>query len=164
MTTHNSIIKNGLFSLICMVVFVPFSQAQNSKNNKAAIIKNMLDSQNFVFVPNTMIPLRGGSKTLTSFYQLAVSKDSLVSYLPFIGRAYNAPLPGENEFDFTSTSFDYKIKDHKKNGWDIMIKPKDHVNVQQFLLRVFDNGSASLNVTSLNRDPVSYSGHISDHR
>jgi len=117
-----------------------------------------------VFVPNTMIPLRGGSKTLTSFYQLAVSKDSLVSYLPFIGRAYNAPLPGENEFDFTSTSFDYKIKDHKKNGWDITIKPKDHASVQQFILRVFDNGSASLNVTSLNRDPVSYSGHISDHR
>lgn len=164
MTTHHSILKTGLLALILIVAIIPVSQAQNSKNNKQAIIKNMVDSQSFVFVPNTMIPLRGGSKTLTSFYQLAVSKDSLVSYLPFIGRAYNAPLPGENEFDFTSTSFDYKIKDHKKSGWDITIKPKDHVNVQQFFLRIFDNGSASLNVTSLNRDPVSYSGHITEHR
>ena len=165
MTSHHPIIKTGLFVLLFMAAVIPVTQAQNSKNNKQAVIKNMIDSQNFVFVPNTMIPMRGGSKTLTSYYQLAVSKDSLVSYLPFIGRAYNAPiLPDENGFDFTSTSFDYKIKNHKKSGWDITIKPKDHVNVQQFILRVFDNGSASLNVISLNRDPVSYSGYVTGHK
>lgn len=165
MTSNNLILKTGLIALSFMVAVIPVTLSQNSENNKPAIIKNMIDSQNFVFVPNTMIPLRGGSKALTSYYQLGVSKDSLVSYLPFIGRAYNAPiLPGENGFDFTSTSFEYKIKNHKRSGWDITIKPKDHVNVQQFILRVFDNGSASLNVISLNRDPVSYSGYVTGHK
>ncbi len=164
MRSHYPAIKTVLFVLL-FICAVPFTQAQNSKNIKQAAFKNMIDSQNFVFVPNTMIPLRGGSKTLTSYYQLAVSKDSLVSYLPFIGRAYSAPiLPDENGFDFTSTSFEYKIKNHKKSGWDITIKPKDQVNVQQFILRVFDNGSASLNVISLNRDPVSFSGYVTGHK
>jgi hypothetical protein len=162
MSLKNIISKTVIVFIIAAATF-QFSYAQNVKKDKKSITftKALIDSQGFVFVPNTMTPMRGGSRTLTSGYQLTVSKDTVISYLPYIGRAYTAPvLPGENGFDFTSTNFEYKIKENRKGGWDVLVRPKDKMNVQQFVLRIFDNGSASLNVSSMNRDPISYTGFI----
>ncbi len=164
MKSHKMIIAI-LLILLNTIVIQPVVNAQQAKKDKQAsrivFTKNMIDSQNFIFVPQSILPMRGSSRHLTSSYELVVSKDTLISYLPFFGRAYTAPLlPGDNGFDFTSTNFEYKINNDKKGGWDITIKPKDQVNVQQFSLRIFDNGSASLNITSLNREPISYTGYI----
>lgn len=88
-------------------------KAQSSEKNikktlQAAEVKNMADSQNFVFVPETLLPLRGRQRHLTPDYQLRVTKDSVISYLPYFGRAYTAPIDPTNiNFDFTSTKFDY---------------------------------------------------------
>jgi hypothetical protein len=152
-----------LSMIICLTELISPALAQkNSKDNdsRTAVIKGLINSQNFTFVPQMIIPMRGGSNQLTSYYELSVKKDTLISYLPFIGRAYTAPMvSGENGFDFTATNFTYQVTPNKKKGWNIAIKPKDK-EVQQFALRVFDNGTASLNVTSLNREPISFNGYI----
>ena len=165
-------LKNIISKLVFLLALIPITpQGVNAqkvkKNKKPAIVftKEMIEKKGFVFIPTIMMPMRGSSRSITSDYQLSVTKDSLISYLPYIGRATTAPiLPGENGYDFTSTSFDYMVKDNKKSGWDITIKPKDKMNVQQFALHVFDNGSASLNISSMNRDPISYSGYITEVR
>jgi len=169
MKTTKIIIKNLLFILVALTSVTNTANAQNSKEDKQTTkriaAKNMIDSQNFIFVPRTVSPLRGGIRELTSYYDLEVSKDTIISYLPYFGRAYTAPLnPSEAGINFTSTNFDYKVIPGKKGSWNVSIKPKNDVNVQELLLRIFDNSSASLNVTSHNRDPISYQGYITERK
>jgi len=106
-------------------------------------------------------PLRGRSRTLTSEYDVKINNDSLVSYLPYFGRAYQAPMdPSQGGIQFTSTSFSYEVNANGKNGWDVIIKPKDYQDVQQLSFTIFDNGSATLNVVSTQKDPISFNGNV----
>jgi hypothetical protein len=94
-----------------------------------------------------------------------MSQDTLISYLPYFGRAQVAPVdPTKNSLDFTSTDFEYTKTVNKKGGWDILIKPKDQRDVQQLSFRIFDNGSASLGVASANRDPITFQGYITEKK
>ena len=161
---------NILF-ITCLAV-ITFSQCSTAQKNsedkndsKKLAFKNMVDSQHFVFVAQSVTPLRGRFRNLTSEYDVSISKDTMVSYLPYFGRAYTAPLnPSEAGLDFTSTNFSYSVSPHKKNGWDVVIKPKDKTEIQQYVFTIYDNGNANLNVISTSRDPISFDGYIKKKR
>jgi len=157
--------------LVLLVVIsgsINLAYSQNSKKTaRQAAIKNMVDSTNFYFSADYALPQRGGSKQLTSTYDVKVTKDSIISYLPYYGQAYLAPDPGTTEggIKFTSTNFSYKVTHEKKGGWEIIIKPKDHDitdwrDVQRMVLNISPDGYASLSVVSTNRDPISFQGSI----
>ena len=157
---------NTLFiTCLIAITFFQYSSAQKNSqekdDSKKLAVKNMLDSQHFVFVAQSVTPLRGRFRNLTSEYDVILSKDRMASYLPYFGRATVAPLnPSESALDFTSTNFSYSVTPRKKSGWDVVIKPKDKTDIQQYLFTIYDNGSASLNVTSISRDPISFLGYI----
>jgi hypothetical protein len=99
-----------------------------------------------------------------SYYDLSIRKDSIVSYLPYFGRAYTAPIsPSDVDFFFTSTKFTYNMTPTRR-GWTVSIKPTDQNYIQELYLTIFDNGTASLNVTSINRSFVSYDGYMAQRR
>ncbi|MEO9070685.1 MAG: DUF4251 domain-containing protein [Ginsengibacter sp.] len=124
-------------------------------------VGNLVNSSTFEFVAERVNPLRGTSRFLTSNYDVVVKKDSLTCYLPFFGRAYQAPMdPSQGGIQFTSTNFTYNINAKNNNDWDVTIKPNGNKDVQQLYFNIFSNGSATLNVVSANRDPISFSGHI----
>ena len=159
--------KSVFFILIAAMTTAGIAYAQDSKKEKQAAkiaaTKNLIDSQNFVFVADYVSPMGRGRRPLTSRYEVIVSKDTVISYLPYFGRAYSVPYNSTNiGFDFTSTNFDYNITTRKKGGWDILIKPKDQNDNQQLSFQIFNNGSASLNITSANRSPISYQGYITE--
>ena len=130
--------------------------------DKKAATKAMIDSRHFTFHAQTAIPLSGRSKQLTTEYYLTVLGDSIVSELPYYGRAYSAGY-GTNEggFSFTTTKFEYTSTPTKKGGWDITIKPKDQKDLRQFSLSVSATGYGNLQALSNNRQPISYHGYIS---
>ena len=155
-------IKNILVNLAFLLSLsgAVFAQDTKDKEAKSVSIKNMIDTKNFVFVPQTVLPLRGNTRTLTSYYDIRISGDSIISYLPYFGQAYSAPLdPANSGLDFTSTKFTYTVTPAKK-GWDVIIKLQDKMDVSELSFRIFDNGSASLNVTNINRDAISFEGNI----
>lgn len=136
-------------------------QAQAQTGVETGGIQKLLDSKRFTFVAQSVTPQRGGFRQLTSRYDLKITPDSLISNLPYYGRAYSAPIdPSSGGINFTSTSFDYTSKVRKKGGWDVIVKPKDGKDVQQMFLSVFENGSATLQVTSNNRQPISFNGNV----
>ena len=114
------------------------ANAQNLKKDrqaaKEASIKKMVDEMHYVFEANYVNPSRGDGRSLTSDYDLRVSKDKIVAYLPYFGRAYVSPsdLKGGG-IDFTITNFEYSVTEGKKGGWDVVIKPKDK-NISDFKL------------------------------
>lgn len=124
-------------------------------------IKNMVDSSNFVFVADRVIPLRGRTRYLTSDYEVTIKKDTLNSYLPYFGRAYQAPIdPTKGGIQFISTNFTYQVNPKGTNQWNITIKPNDYRDVQQLYFNIFDNGTANLNIVNTHKDPISFDGHI----
>jgi len=137
--------------------------AQSSKNDKKDTVKSMIDSKSYVFKADYVIPMRGTSRSLTSDYDLVVSRDTITAYLPFFGRAYSAPIdPTQGGIKFTSTDFDYQSKEKKKGGWQVTIEPKDANDVRQLMLEISDNGYASLRITSNNREAISFNGYIKE--
>ena len=149
---------------IAVLIFSQYCTAQTNtdeKDSKKTAFKNMVDSQHFTFVAQSVTPLRGRFRNLTSAYDVRLFKDSMISFLPYFGRAYSPPLNAtESPLNFTSTDFTYKVSPRKKNGWDVIIKPNDKSEVQQFSFTIFSNGTASLNVVSTSKDPISFNGYI----
>jgi len=126
-----------------------------------AAIKNLVDSQNYVFIPQTAMPMSGSVRQLTPDFELRITKSSIVSYLPYFGRAYTAPIdPSKGALTFTSKDFEYTTTPKNKGGWDVLIKPKDYRDVQQMNLSISSTGYATLQVTSTNRQPISFNGYI----
>ncbi len=152
----------SIFLLIIFFVSTDATAQSSSKSDSTKLaFKNMVDSQRFVFEAQSANPLRGNFHNLTSSYDVSVTKDTLRSYLPYFGRAHNPSYgTSQSALDFTSTDFSYSVTPNKKGGWNIAIKPKDKTDIQQYLFTVFDNGNASLNVTSTSRDAISFNGYV----
>lgn len=132
---------------------------QNPVDDKT---KALIDTKNFIFRAETAIPQRGGTRYLTSEYDLRVSKDTVIAFLPYFGRAYTAPMdPTKGGIKFTSTDFEYTAR-QKKRGWDITITPKDatDADVRYLVLSISNKGYGSLRVICNNRDAISFSGYI----
>jgi hypothetical protein len=92
---------------------------------------------------------------------VVVKKDTISSFLPFFGRAFQAPMdPSKGAIQFTSTNFSYNVNPKNNDQWEVTIRPNDYPDVQQLFFNIFDNGTATLNVVSTHRDPISFSGHI----
>jgi len=154
-------------SLITLLLLLPLtatfaqSNAEDKKAARQAAIKNMVEGQNYVFQAQQALPLGGRTRQLTTDYDLKVTKESITSYLPYFGRAYTAPIdPTKGGIQFTSKDFDYNLTPNKKDGWTAVIKPKDNRDVQQMTLNISSEGYTNLQVTSINRQPISFSGII----
>ncbi|MES2329581.1 MAG: DUF4251 domain-containing protein [Bacteroidota bacterium] len=156
-----------VFILAVAIGGVNIASAQQTKQEikagKEAIIKQKIADKKYVFIAQSATPMRGTVRQLSEEYDLRVAPDSIISYLPYFGVAYSAPInSSEGGIRFTSVSFAYASVNRNKGGWDITIKPRDASEVQQLFLSIFSNGSATLQVISANRQPISFSGYISD--
>ncbi len=159
-------LKNILLLSLFSIAMILFSAtALQAQNLDRAMVQELIQSKNFVFNAQSVFPMNGPSKQLTSEYEVRFLGDSIVSYLPYFGRAYSAVYPmGGGGVDFTSTQFDYKAVQKKKDRWTIEIDPKDTRDVRQMNLTVYDNGYATLQVTSDNRQSISYNGYIAKRK
>jgi hypothetical protein len=168
------IIKN--LSLMALVIFAFKANAQTDKTTTARIIAE----KNFVFVATAAIPLNStdinnvtskmpgnmstGTINLTgSSYDIKITADSLVAYLPFYGRSYRATFGNDEAgFKFNSKDFTYIEKKRKKGGWDIALNTKDVKNNVRMNLSISENGYGSLVVSSNDKQSITYNGYLSE--
>ncbi|GGH05070.1 DUF4251 domain-containing protein [Mucilaginibacter phyllosphaerae] len=156
--------------------------AQNKKSDKkaaqAAALKQLVESKKFTFQANFIYPSQGnftyptfngqplnGQRYLTPGYDLRITQDSLVSYLPFIGVAYSASgynSPNDDGIKFTSTDFTYTYQAKKNGMFYVLIKPKGVRNANQIGIDISPGGSADLTVLSNNRERMRFSGIIKE--
>jgi hypothetical protein len=168
--------KKFFFAIIVLNLFLAACSSQKKVNDHLPTV-DLLDQQRYTFVarqviptedarynPRNMFPNASNMYQLTSRYDLRITPDSVVAYLPFFGRAYTAPInPSEGGIKFTSTNFSYKISMRKKN-YEIQIIPNDNNEVRNLYLTVSPSGYASLNITSVNKTPIGYSGVIESNQ
>ena len=138
-------------------------QAQQVKegSNSLQVLKTKLDSKRMTFVAQAANPARGSIIQLINLYDLQLKGDTLIAALPFFGRAFTAPVnPSDGGIRFTSTNFQYEVKQKKNKRWDVRIIPNDHQDVRQMFLSIFPNGNATLQVLSNSREAMSFTGYI----
>lgn len=139
----------------------------DKKAAKAAEVKRLVESQNYVFQATYALPSGFQPRALNDGYDFTVSKDKIAVYLPYFGRAYTAPRNlNDGGLKLTTSKFDYK-SELKKDYWSIIVKPKQDndpgvKDVQSLRLTVQSNGSATLFVTSLSKQPITFSGYIEE--
>ena len=84
-----------IFLLLLMAVTgVPALSAQTRKEKKEMkqkAVKELVLSEKYKIDVNRAIPATGRSVSLTSPYSVEIRNDSVISYLPYYGRAYSIP-------------------------------------------------------------------------
>ncbi len=162
-------IKHTLVLLTLILVGLTAATAQTRKEKQAAKeaeIKKLLDAKTYTFVVQQVNPSRGGFWNISpSYYDLKIAQDTVVSYLPFFGRAYVAPMnPTEGGIKFTSIKNTYKEDIKSNGGREISIKPTDVKDVQNVYLSISLTGYATLRIINLNREPISFYGYIEKNK
>ena len=86
MTPFKKLLPAALF-LIAVFGSTQLVLAQKSDSTKELAIKNLVDNQQYVFYAESVTPMSGRQRFLTSDYAVAVGKDTVVSDLPYFGKA-----------------------------------------------------------------------------
>jgi hypothetical protein len=158
--------RKAVLLLILSAIF-NFATAQNSKKEKDSVkvqaTRSQVESKRFVFQAQSASPMRGGRRNLTYGYTLLMSNDTIISDLPYYGRAYSAGYgSSDGGIKFTSTKFESTVTPRKKEGWDISVKPADVDYIEMLIITVHESGSATLQVKTRDRQPISFDGYIEE--
>ena len=84
----------------------------------------------------------------------------LVSYLPYIGRAYNVPYGGGKGLNFSAPIADYQENVGAKNIRHIRLTVNNDEDSYLYTFAVYDNGNTSIDIQSKERDAISFSGDM----
>ena len=107
-----------------------------------------------------MYPTRGKAVNVAHDYSLEVRGDTLVSYLPYFGRAYSVPYGGGKGLNFTAPIMEYRSEKGRRGSTTISMKVRNEEDLYMFTLDVFDDGNTSIDVRPQEREPISYSGNM----
>ena len=110
---------------------------------------------------NSMSTLRYGSKTVSSDFCLELRGDTLCSYLPYWGQAYQAPMGYPSiGLNFEMPILRYSESRPKPNKTQLVLDVRTQEDAYHYLIDLYDTGEAYIRVRSINRDPISFDGHV----
>lgn len=130
------------------------------QEKKVDEIREIILNKSFIYIPTQANPGGSGSIHLTPSFKVKIKNDSVFSYLPFYGVAYNVDYGGRNSafnFDLPIKSFDIK---EKKNSYRVKLKINNVTDQITYYFSISENGYATLNVTSTKRRSISFYGRI----
>lgn len=155
---------NKLIYLLVLVLGLSLPvNAQSKKEKKEArinAIKELVNAQKIKIDVDIAYPMTGASINLTSMYSLTVRNDSVYSYLPYYGVAYNIPYGGGSGLIFNAPITNYELKYKKDGTANIQFKtssPDDNIT---YSISIYTSGKADIYVTPINRQGISYHGNF----
>jgi len=121
----------------------------------------LIEGKTFEFIAEQAMPAKGRGISISS-YHVKVIGDTIISHLPYYGRAYTPPISSSSSpLDFNTVAEGFtKSKHDKKYEIEYKISYKNDNIVYKF--EIFHSGSASLFVNSNNRQPITYMGRIGE--
>jgi hypothetical protein len=152
-----------VMALLAAVLLGGCATSEERAAQKAEQVKKVtaaLNRRQYKIAIARMYPMNGPSKTVTYGYSVEVRNDSLFSYLPYFGRAYNVPYGGGKGLNFSAPIGSYQEEVAKNGKRRIEIGLTNEEDTYLYILEVFDNGSSTVSVTSRQREQISYSGDM----
>ena len=123
-------------------------------------VKAALDKRAYKISINRMLPMQGASRSVSYGYSVTVKNDSLFSYLPYFGRAYDVPYGGGKGLSFDAPIGHYHEIQSNNGSRQIDIELKNEEDNYTYHITVFDNGSSSIDVQARKPERISYNGEI----
>ncbi len=133
-------------------------QKQEERERVALLVQQKLDAMQYVIDVNYMIPIRGGARSLTSDYFIAVDGSRINSHLPYFGVAYTAVYGGGKVLTFEDEILDYYDSGFRNDSRKVMLKTYNGEDTIIYTMTIFDNGTATINVQCRNREEINYRG------
>lgn len=133
----------------------------------ARTVDSLLTAKRFLFVPTRVVTQLPDAPyaTLTTYYEVAVTPDSLVCSLPYYGYVYNTISdPDRSPFYFTALNPAIRQEGTpagKQKVW-VVIEAREPYNRRSYVLtfEVFDNASASLTIQGTGTQHLQYLGSL----
>jgi len=148
----------ALFVSGCGVLNETLAERRERRARESRLVTENVQSGNFSIDIERMYPLRGSSKSVTS-YSVTVKDGKIDSHLPYIGRAWNVPYGGGHALTFEAEVGSYTVQP-VRDGYEVTLYVKTDEDEHIYRFTIFDNGNTSLDVQSGNRDRISYSGNM----
>ena len=143
----------ALFTVSCA------ASKQVSAEQEQAVQKAIAEKE-FEIDVTLALPMRGRSVPLTSPYSLAVKGDSVYSYLPYFGRAYNIPYGGGVGFNFSGPLKNYNVAAGKKGMSIITFQGQSPEENVEYTVTMGLDGHATITAHSQNREPIRFEGKV----
>ena len=160
MKTKLNIVFFAILALVVLSACVSAEERAARAAEQAAKVKAGLAEKRFSINVDRMYPMKGGSKSVSFGYGVEVRNDSLISYLPYFGRAYDIPYGGGKGLNFSERIGSY-CDTPGKNGLHVIdIEVTNTEDTYFYSIKVYDNGSSSIDVQSRNREHISYTGQM----
>lgn len=134
------------------------SKAERRQQQAMMVQKALLD-RNYTISVQSAHPSSGAPINLSSPYSLKVKGDTVVSYLPFFGRAYSLPYGGGKGLNFTGKVISYETSRNKKE-YNIKMGVDSDEDQYTYYIDVYENGRAVMLVTSRNRSNITFYGEM----
>lgn len=157
----------GLFVVAVMMVSCASYTIDGQKVTKevyalwtAQKVREGIENRQFVISVKSMHPFRGTSRHLTSDYSFELYGDSVVSYLPYFGEVRMVPYGGGKGLNFIGQITAYEAFQVKAGLYRVIMGVYNDEEEYRYFLEVFENGRATLDISSYNRDPISFMGEM----
>ena len=160
--------KRLLMIVVGLLFISSVSQGQEQRREKRVsrqkaqteMIRGLFESGELRFVAQMAQPLSGGTIHLTSLYYLDFRGDSAEAHLPFYGVAYSVEYGGRNGGIMFERQKGEVKWETSKHGYEVMAEVRVPRDLYQFHLSFTQAGYATLQVTSQNRQGISFTGII----
>lgn len=155
---------SSLGSILLFALLIPACSSSKTLSpedqEKVQKIGLQIDKKDFTIQVSQAQPMRGRTLNLSYGYDLKISNDSAYAYLPYFGVAQTSPYSSnDGGIKFESPMEEYTAT-AIKDGWNIKFKVNTMNYNYQFFVNVYNNGNASVNVTSYQRDPIMFQGNL----
>jgi len=154
--------KKFIYCLLTVAAFLSVSAcgaANRATEDDEALVQEKLSNKDYTILIQLMVPSMGPARAVSN-YSVQVKGDTLISYLPYFGRAYNLPYGGGKGLDFTAKINTYHDIANAGGGHDIAIGVANEEDVFFYSINVSTSGSAFISVSSRNREKISYTGEV----
>lgn len=159
--------KKLLVLIIAIVSLISCTSVKNgsekvSAEQKALQIHDSVEARTLKVTFNYVTPMRMPPHYLTTSYSIRLKGDTIDSYLPYFGRAYtsNPATNDRSPLSFKGTVQDLTTSKGRKGEYKLGITTRNDNEQIKFLLTIYPNGQAYLNVSSYNRETIDFNGEM----
>ena len=154
------IIAGMLFVLVMAGCATQQERAEQRAKMRLAVAEAVASKRMHIDIRN-MHTLRYGSRLVSSGFFLELRGDTLCSYLPYFGQAYQSPMGTPSiGLNFERPIQRYAEKRAKANKTQLELDVRTQEDNYHYQIDLYDSGDAYVRVRSLNRDPVSFDGTL----
>ena len=150
----------GLVALLMVGCATQQERAEQREKRRQAVAEAIATRRLHIDV-SMMNTLHYGTKSVSPDFFLELRGDTLCSYLPYMGQAFQPSIMTPSiGLNFEEPILRYAESRPKPNKTRLEMDVKTQEDTYHYLIDVYDTGEVYLQVRPVNRDPVSFDGSV----